>query len=173
MLIILTGLSGSGKTATGKHLAKIINGQFIDLDTQIQKITNKTIAKLFEYYGEKNFRKIESFILEHILSLSYDKLVLSLGGGAFINDKNRSLCLEKGIVVWLNTSIAIINNRLTKDLENRPLLNKHHNIFLALCDLLKDRAPYYAQANHILHITNKRLKPLAIAEQVINVIQMK
>ena len=164
MIIILTGLSGSGKTATGKQLANLINGSFLDLDSIIEFNTKQSISSLFYKYSEKNFRKIESFILNKILCNMDENMVLSLGGGAFINEKNKQLCLKKGTVVWLNTSLFIIKNRLKFDLDNRPLLKKETNIFLALSRLLNIRQSHYKQAHYTINIDDKRLKPLAIAK---------
>ena len=47
MRIFLIGFMGCGKTTLGKKLAKDLNYNFIDLDTYIEKKTNKTITEIF------------------------------------------------------------------------------------------------------------------------------
>ncbi len=57
--IFLVGFMGSGKTSTGKRLAKELKMQHADLDTFIESRYCKSIQQLFTEKGETEFREIE------------------------------------------------------------------------------------------------------------------
>ena len=59
MNIIITGMTGSGKSTIGKMLSKRLNLEFIDLDSYIEKNTGLKISEIFSLYGEDYFRKLE------------------------------------------------------------------------------------------------------------------
>ena len=82
--LTLTGMMGVGKSTIGKILAKKLNYNFIDVDKLIEKKENSSINLIFKNNGESYFRKIESEITLAILKK--DNSVISLGGGAFINN---------------------------------------------------------------------------------------
>ena len=57
--IFLIGMMGSGKTSVGKSLSKMLNFQLIDIDKDIEKVTDTPIREVFTSYGEKKFREME------------------------------------------------------------------------------------------------------------------
>ena len=57
--IILIGPMGSGKTSTGRILAKEMGFDFIDTDEAIVESTGVSIAYIFDVEGEAGFRKRE------------------------------------------------------------------------------------------------------------------
>ncbi len=61
--IYLIGMMGSGKTTSGRALAKLLSLPFIDLDDQIVQQEGKSINEIFEKKGEPHFRKVESELL--------------------------------------------------------------------------------------------------------------
>ncbi len=50
--VFLVGYMGSGKTTTGKKLARNIGYFFFDLDEEIEKLTGKTLPQIFSTEGE-------------------------------------------------------------------------------------------------------------------------
>ena len=97
--IIITGFMGTGKTVIGKEVANMLSWDFIDLDHEIEKQTNKPIYKIFEEDGEKHFRVIESKVCAR--TSERDKTVISTGGGTFIDPNNHKALSKNGIVVRL------------------------------------------------------------------------
>jgi len=85
--IILTGLTGCGKTEVGKILAQIIGWGFLDTDELIEKSKHKSPSKIIQTKGLPYFRNCE---FEAISSLHFlQNHVISLGGGALCEKKNR------------------------------------------------------------------------------------
>lgn len=110
---------GAGKTTVGRALAKNLKKTFYDTDLEIEKRTGVKIPTIFEMEGEAGFRKRESVVLDELTGLS--NVVLATGGGAVLDEKNRSLMKTRGIVVYLRADIHDLYLRTRHD-RNRPLL---------------------------------------------------
>ena len=63
--IILVGPMGSGKTAVGRALAKILGRDFFDTDRHVEERTGVDIAFIFEKEGEAGFRRRETDAIQH------------------------------------------------------------------------------------------------------------
>jgi len=135
---------GVGKTTIGTKLAKKLGYYFIDSDQEIEDRKRKSIPEIFTQDGEKYFREIEENIIEEIV-MRDEEIVLSLGGGAFINEKTRKILKEKAITIWLDAPIEELVRRVSAR-NNRPLLNGK-NRRLILQELALKRYPIYAQAD--------------------------
>ena len=83
--LVFLGMMGSGKSSIGSIVSKKLDIDFIDIDTEIEKKLGMKISKIFENQGERHFREIEETITLKILKKS--NIVISLGGGAFLNNK--------------------------------------------------------------------------------------
>src|SRR6185503_11348550 len=87
--ISLVGFMGAGKTTVGRALAEKLGWEFVDLDDLIQARDGRTIPEIFEESGERAFRNLEQQVLrEFVNSFRANPSVLSLGGGAFIDNTN-------------------------------------------------------------------------------------
>jgi shikimate kinase len=118
--VFLIGPMGSGKTAVGRHLARILRFTFHDSDADIEARTGVDIAFIFEKEGEAGFRIREKESIERLTRLQ--SIVLATGGGAVIEEDNRRALSERGVVVYLATSIDQQLER-TRHARHRPLLN--------------------------------------------------
>src|SRR6202021_2727019 len=78
--IFLIGPMGSGKTAVGRHLARMLRFTFYDSDADIEARTGVDIAFIFEKEGEPGFRVREKESIERLTRLR--SIVLATGGGA-------------------------------------------------------------------------------------------
>jgi shikimate kinase len=137
--IFLIGPMGSGKTAVGKHLARLIRAPFRDSDAEIEARTGVDISYIFSREGEAGFRERER---EVIADLSLESpIVLATGGGAILLPENRRVLHERGFVVYLQTSLEQQADRVRQG-RNRPLL---HDVdpLTKLTALMKIRAPLY------------------------------
>src|SRR5471030_937649 len=118
--IFLIGPMGSGKTAVGRHLARLFRYAFHDSNADIEAKTGVDIPFIFEKEGEPGFRIREKESIERLTRL--ESIVLATGGGAVIDPDNRRVLAERGVVVYLATSIDQQLER-TRYARHRPLLN--------------------------------------------------
>ena len=141
--LVFLGMMGSGKSSIGSLVAKKLKVKFIDIDKEIEKELGLSISKIFETKGEDYFRQYEEKITLKILKVN--SIVISLGGGAFVNKKIRKEILKNHISFWLNWSNEILLNRI-KNSKKRPLaLNATEN---ELIDLIKKRSNTYSKASY-------------------------
>lgn len=152
-IIAIIGLMGVGKSTIGTKLAEKLSYYFIDSDQEIEDFTKKTINEIFAENGEKYFREIEVKIIKEIIERD-ENMVLSLGGGSFMNDEIRKILKEKSIVIWLYAPIDTILFRIGNK-TNRPLLNnskKTRNLMKdkrrVLEQLALKRYPIYGEADY-------------------------
>ncbi|MDC3098310.1 shikimate kinase [Gammaproteobacteria bacterium] len=162
MNIFLIGMMGSGKTSVGQLLSKYLNTTFYDLDAGIEKRFNLTIKEIFNEYGEKKFREVESSMLQETNNL--ENSIISTGGGIVIENSNREF-LKGQRVYFLNNSIKILYKRATKKREQRPLLKDITlNEFSTIYD---NRMNLYQEcANITLNAKNKSI--YEIVEEISN-----
>ena len=148
--LVFLGMMGSGKTSIGSIVSKQLNIDFIDIDKEIEKKIGMTISQIFENKGEKYFREIEE--LTTLKFLKKSKTVISLGGGAFLNNKIKKEVLDNHISFWLNWDIKTLFNRI-KDSKKRPVaLNTPKNV---LIDLMKKRSIVYSKAMYKINCENR------------------
>ena len=74
---------------------------YIDTDEYIEKKEGMTIPEIFEKKGEKEFRRIETEVLEEF-KYNLCNTVLSTGGGMPLIKENAILLKELGNVYYLN-----------------------------------------------------------------------
>ncbi|MEA3448917.1 MAG: shikimate kinase [Bacteroidota bacterium] len=148
MKIYLTGFMAAGKSTLAKKLAAKLNLTYIDLDNEIERVCGKSIARIFTDDGEEAFRKIESRQLVHA-SKKNDAFVMACGGGILESEQNLFTLQEYGVLVFVDTSIDVIQKRLTEDNEERPLLKnmKEEHRDNIIEKLYKRRMPHYNKAD--------------------------
>jgi shikimate kinase len=159
--IFLIGPMGSGKSAVGRHLARLFHLTFYDSDADIEAKTGVDISFIFEKEGEAGFRTREKESIERLTRL--ESIVLATGGGAVIEADNRRVLAERGIVVYLETSIEQQLER-TRHARHRPLLNDT-DPEEKLKELMLRRAALYAEIANIKVSTNGRRVQL-VAEEI-------
>ncbi len=119
--------------------------EFIDTDALIENETNQTIAEIFKKNGEKYFRDLEE---KTFLKIKNDKeKIISVGGGAFINESIRKKILKEYLSVWLNMDEDLIINRIKRNSKKRPMVDQN-NIEKSVKNLKKARDPIYKLANY-------------------------
>jgi len=147
--LVFLGMMGAGKSSIGSILSKKLNIDFFDVDYEIEKKIGMSISKIFESKGEKYFREIEE--LTTLKLLKKNKTVVSLGGGAFLNNKIKKEVLSNHISFWLNWDIKTLVNRI-KDSKKRPIANRMSAY--ELTQLIKKRSTIYSKAMYKINCEN-------------------
>ena len=155
--IYLIGMMGSGKTSTGRPLAKRLGYGFIDADAVIEQAAGCSIPAIFERDGEAGFRAIERQVLNTISQRH--SLVVATGGGVVTTPANWGE-LHSGIVVWLDVDRGQLLARLRADSTLRPLLQQP-DPEAALDTLLQQRRPLYGEADLTVVINDETADAVA------------
>jgi shikimate kinase len=164
--IFLIGPMGSGKSAVGRHLARLLRFSFHDSDADIEAKTGVDIAFIFEKEGETGFRQREKESIERLTRL--DGVVIATGGGAVILAENRRVLAERGTVVYLETSVSQQLER-TRHGRHRPLLNDT-DPGTKLEELMHQRAALYSEIADLKVSTDGRRVQL-VADEIHRALQ--
>src|SRR5258708_1932192 len=108
--IVLTGFMGTGKTTIGRMVAQHIGREFVDMDEVMVARAGKSIARIFAEEGADAFRRRESDLCRELAQRS--GLVIATGGGALIDDANRSALAPHSRLFCLDATPAEIARRL-------------------------------------------------------------
>lgn len=167
---VLIGPPGSGKTVTGRALAALLEVSFHDTDEHIVAVGGRPIADIFVDDGEAAFRALER--AEVARALAQEPGVVSLGGGAPVDEQTRALLVESRDggaaggspvpVVFLDVGIADAARRIGFD-QSRPLLAV--NPRASWIAMMAQRRPVYeGLATHTVDTAGRT--PQAVAEAV-------
>ena len=140
--LVLLGMMGSGKSTIGYLLSKSLDIEFCDIDLIIEKEVGCKIAEIFNREGESSFRKIEEKTSIKILKLK--NKVISLGGGAFLNENIRKEVLSNNISFWLDWKKDTLINRIKRN-NKRPIVNNSNEVEIK--KLISQRVKIYSMAN--------------------------
>ena len=118
--IVFIGFMGVGKTKIGKLDAKKLYRDFVDVDDVIEEEFGMPPTEIFKTYGEKAFRDKEKEIVNNLCQKKLQ--IISLGGGAFLQEEIRKVCLENSIVFFLDLSWDQWKDRISLIIDSRPVL---------------------------------------------------
>lgn len=156
--VYLVGPMGSGKTAVGRELARLLGKRFCDSDAEIERRTGVDIPFIFEKEGEPRFREREREVIAELCALS--DVVLATGGGAVLHPENRERLAANGVVVYLRATVDEQLKR-TRRARNRPLLATE-DPRAVLERLMAIRGPLYEEiADLTVDTTGRRVKNVA------------
>jgi shikimate kinase len=159
--IFLIGPMGSGKTAVGKYLARVLDYPFLDSDHEIEQRTGAGIPLIFEREGEAGFRHREREVIAELTARQ--RIVLATGGGAVLDADTRRDLQERGWVVYLETSVVQQAERAGRT-RHRPLLHGA-DPEQRLGELMAVREPLYRDIADMIVSTDRRRVP-AVGESI-------
>ena len=144
--IVFLGMMGSGKTSIGKLISKELKLNFYDVDECIEKKYGMKISKIFKEKGEKFFRDLEEKMTLKILEKN--NIVISLGGGSFLNKNIRDKILDYHLSFWLKWDDKTLINRI-KNSSKRPVAQNLNES--ELIELIKKRSNIYSKALYTIN----------------------
>lgn len=140
--VVLVGLMGAGKSTVGRRLANLLETRFVDVDEEIERAADRSIAEIFAEHGEAYFRDGERRVIARVMSEACG--VIATGGGAFVDPATRALILDRAIAVWLDCDIDTLVERTSRR-DTRPLL-REGDPHETLTKLKSQRETVYAEA---------------------------
>jgi len=163
--LVFLGMMGSGKSSIGKLVSKKLDLPFIDIDSLIIENTGMSISEIFEKKGEDYFRNLEEKIT--LKCLKKIKTVVSLGGGAFINNKIKKEILANHFSFWLNWEESILIKRI-KNSKKRPLAFKSTE--QEIRTIIRKRSKVYSNAQ--FKINCNKLTKTEIVKKIIKIYEL-
>ncbi len=160
--LVLTGMMGVGKSTIGSNLSKKLSFSFADIDKLIEEKEGCSINMIFKNKNEQYFRKLESDIT--LKELKKDKLVIALGGGAFLNKSIRSAVKKSAVSFWIDANLEILIKRLSKT-KKRPLLLKG-DLRKTVNKIYLERKKTYSEADY--RVKSNFLKIDEIVGKILN-----
>ena len=156
--IYLIGMPGCGKSTIGKIISEKLGLKHIDADEYLEEKYSQTIPDIFSRYGEDDFRKKESIIIEELSKMN--NLLVSTGGGVVVRKENKEIMKNSGIVVFIDTSPEnILKN---SSLSGRPLLKDKNRIF----QIYESRINLYKDFADVIIDNNSSIE--TAADEIIN-----
>ena len=143
--IALIGLRGAGKSTLGRMLAKTIGWKFVELNKEIERLSDLSIAEIIALYGQEGFRRKEQEALADLLT-KREPIVLATGGGIVSEPVTFDLVLSSFYTVWLRASPEEHMGRVRKQGDLRPMADNRAAMD-ELRTILLSREPLYARAS--------------------------
>jgi len=141
--VVLIGFMGTGKTAVGRIVARMLNYHFVDTDEMVEEATGLTINQIFRKHGEIRFRSEEALVVKKLKGKK--NLVIATGGGVALSEENVKILREEGIIVLLTADPAVILERVSRRntrRNTRPFLAKGKTIE-TINELIRERREIY------------------------------
>ena len=146
-------------------LAEKLGWEQIDSDQEVEREAGESIATIFQERGEAHFREIEANVISRLAEL--DRVVLSLGGGAVLEQSTRGELLCAGPVAWLTAAPGTIAQRLQEDPateDQRPSLTGR-GVIEEIEQVLADREPVYEACADVV-VDTEGMTPDQVADEI-------
>ncbi len=160
--IVITGFMASGKTEVSKAIERLSDYARVDTDDMIVEYAQKSINDIFAEDGEDEFRRIERMIIKKAADLN--NTVISTGGGVVLNKENMDILRSGGIIVNLSPDFEVIESRLEKARDSRPLLQNQS------IDEIRERflyrKPYYDNCDFSVKVDSEKT-PIDLAKEIL------
>ncbi len=152
--LVLTGFSGTGKSAVADEVARRLGWDVVDTDEEVAGGAGKPIAEIFRDDGEARFREMEREEVARACRRS--RTVIAVGGGAIVDRQNYGMLARSGLIVCLEARPETIYKRLYSEAardpqaEVRPLLAADDPLE-RIRQLKASRQSFYAGSDWTVH----------------------
>lgn len=168
--VYLVGFMATGKTTIGRELARLMGRKFIDVDQEIERRHELTVAEIFARHGEKTFRQAEE---EVALELAVEtNRIIATGGGTILNPKIFEAFETTGMLVCLYTQQDDLVDRIQRT-DKRPLMKgqSQDEVRERIERMLEERSAVYNKVPVRIDTTN--LTPLSAAKKIHDVVSVR
>lgn len=143
--VLLVGFMAAGKSTVGRVLAKRLDWEFVDFDTEIEQRTGTSIPEIFEHEGAEAFRELERRVTADYVGEEW--IVLAPGGGWITQPDLLERFGEETLVVWLRITPEEVVRRARRTISHRPLLASAPDPLERARTLIREREPLYRMAD--------------------------
>lgn len=159
--LMLVGFMGAGKTTVGREIARQHQSLFIDVDSEIERLANQSIAEIFIARGEAGFRELETQVLSEVQTFNG---IVATGGGVVEKSENLAILEQSpATVIYLHGNLESTISRLLLE-GQRPLLQEKSAV--DFFNLWQQRDPKYQRiANFTVETVGKT--PERIAAEIV------
>jgi shikimate kinase len=138
--IALIGFMGAGKSTVAELLAKKLNANLVETDTEVLRLSGfSSINEIFDEKGEEYFRELEERAIE--AAVKAGNTVVSCGGGVINKKQSMEVLKGNADVVFLHASFEKIKDRL-KNTTTRPLFRQEEKAMLLYAQRLSSYRDY-------------------------------
>ena len=107
----------------GRTLARLTASRFTDMDEVIENREHMPIHRIFSERGEEAFRSLETSLLHELGDeCTTGRHIIATGGGLPCTGSNMDYMNERGITVYLKTSIEDVVSRVGQS-STRPVFH--------------------------------------------------
>lgn len=158
--VVLTGFMGVGKSTVARHLSYLLKTEKLDLDDFIEKTEKRSIPDIIAKDGLDRFRELETENLKTIIANGVQ--IISLGGGAWLSEKNRELIKQNRCTsIWLESTFEHCWRNIRFSHKERPLVKNRAQAK----ELFEERARLYCLADWHF-VLNPGFSSFEIAKQI-------
>jgi shikimate kinase len=165
--VVLVGMMGSGKSTVARLVAASLGRPHVDTDTEVERAAGSSVREIFSTRGEPAFRAEESRVLASVLAAPVPS-VISVGGGAVLDPRQRDALRRSATVVWLRARPETLARRVGTNAQ-RPLLthaDTGEGRAEALARIGAERRPLYEEvASTVIDVDD--LTARAVADRVV------
>ena len=149
--IVLVGMPGCGKSTVGRIISEKLDREFIDADSEFEKMHGISPANCIEKQGEEEFRRLESETLAELGKRS--GIVLATGGGAVTRERNYAPLHQNGRIFFIERDLKNLSR------DGRPLSMKTtpEEMYAKRANAYRRFADATVRSNEIAHDTANRI----------------
>ena len=148
--IFLIGFMGVGKSTVASRLCEMLDADLVEMDQEIVRQQDMAISDIFDEYGEKYFRRLETELLSEIAQK--ENQIVSCGCGVVLRKKNVEIMKSCGRIILLTAHAETIYDRV-KGNSDRPLLNGNMSLTY-IEELMEERQERYEEAADMIVSTD-------------------
>jgi shikimate 5-dehydrogenase/shikimate kinase len=166
--LVLLGHRGAGKTTVGRRVARLLGRPCVDLDEEVERITNRSASSWIREEGLPAFREAEALAVERVADRR--GVVIATGGGVLEGGRNGRRLEDRGILVWLRVSPETAAARIGASSERPPLEGSLDPLEEARVLIPRRETAWKADARHVvsgedpIEVVAKRVADLWCAE---------
>lgn len=160
--IFIIGCMGSGKSTIGRELSLHLDMPYQDTDIMISSKLGKSINAIHKECGSQGFFKIEQELLQDIMEEHIEGMIFSTGGGIILDPLNRELLSKNAFVIYLETSVEELFERINGNYSSRPLL-RVSDPRSKLTSILTERERFYKEtADLVINTDGKSVREIVL-----------